>query len=155
MSCFYSTSFRFQVSCGQTVLSSCLPETAKGKEQSISALKFNDFWMDMIWFSCFQGQTINDIPPEVLIDCAQLVKNNSIQGKDPSVNVFTENRDRCQNARWCTFQGLIRHVVNKWRRPCLNFCFVASFIFSQAVKWTISVLFTHHGPTWRKLEIWT
>lgn len=30
----------------------------------------------------FQGQTIDDIPPEVLIDCAQLVKNNSIQGND-------------------------------------------------------------------------
>lgn len=30
----------------------------------------------------FQGQTIEDIPPEVLIDCAQLVKNNSIQGND-------------------------------------------------------------------------
>lgn len=30
-----------------------------------------------------QGQTIDTIPPEVLIDCAQLVKNNSIQGATP------------------------------------------------------------------------
>ena len=27
-----------------------------------------------------KGLTIEDIPKEVLIDCAQLVKNNSIQG---------------------------------------------------------------------------
>uniref|UniRef100_G3NV92 Coiled-coil domain-containing protein 25 n=1 Tax=Gasterosteus aculeatus aculeatus TaxID=481459 RepID=G3NV92_GASAC len=27
-----------------------------------------------------KGRTIDDIPPEVLVDCAQLVKNNSIQG---------------------------------------------------------------------------
>ncbi|XP_037606880.1 coiled-coil domain-containing protein 25 isoform X2 [Sebastes umbrosus] len=34
------------------------------------------------------GQTISDIPPEVLIDCAQLVKNNSIQGcKMNNINV--------------------------------------------------------------------
>lgn len=48
----------------------------------------NDFWMDMIWVCFFQGQTINDIPPEVLIDCAQLVKNNSIQGKDIHLITF-------------------------------------------------------------------
>ncbi|KAM9354716.1 coiled-coil domain-containing protein 25 isoform 1-T1 [Pholidichthys leucotaenia] len=35
-----------------------------------------------------KGQTINDIPPEVLVDCAQLVKNNSIQGcKMNNINV--------------------------------------------------------------------
>lgn len=50
----------------------------------------NDFWMDMIWACFFQGQTINDIPPEVLIDCAQLVKNNSIQGKDIHLIMFLD-----------------------------------------------------------------
>lgn len=45
-------------------------------------------WRDMIYACFFQGQTINDIPPEVLIDCAQLVKNNSIQGKDVHLIMF-------------------------------------------------------------------
>ncbi|KFQ24751.1 Coiled-coil domain-containing protein 25, partial [Mesitornis unicolor] len=35
-----------------------------------------------------QGQTVEDIPKEVLIDCAHLVKANSIQGcKMNNVNV--------------------------------------------------------------------
>ncbi|KAK3542352.1 hypothetical protein QTP86_025927, partial [Hemibagrus guttatus] len=35
-----------------------------------------------------KGKTIDDIPKEVLIDCAQLVKNNSIQGcKMNNINV--------------------------------------------------------------------
>ncbi|XP_034383437.1 coiled-coil domain-containing protein 25 [Cyclopterus lumpus] len=49
-------------------------------------------WPEDIWFHVDKlssahvylrlpkGQTIDEIPPEVLIDCAQLVKNNSIQG---------------------------------------------------------------------------
>ncbi|XP_022661029.1 coiled-coil domain-containing protein 25-like isoform X2 [Varroa jacobsoni] len=35
-----------------------------------------------------EGQTIDDIPPELIMDCAQLVKHNSIQGcKESSVDV--------------------------------------------------------------------
>uniref|UniRef100_A0AAQ4QVH9 Coiled-coil domain-containing protein 25 n=1 Tax=Gasterosteus aculeatus aculeatus TaxID=481459 RepID=A0AAQ4QVH9_GASAC len=49
-------------------------------------------WPEDIWFHVDKlssahvylrlpkGRTIDDIPPEVLVDCAQLVKNNSIQG---------------------------------------------------------------------------
>uniref|UniRef100_A0A3B4H282 Coiled-coil domain-containing protein 25 n=1 Tax=Pundamilia nyererei TaxID=303518 RepID=A0A3B4H282_9CICH len=57
-------------------------------------------WPEDIWFHVDKlssahvylrmpkGQTIDDIPPEVLIDCAQLVKNNSIQGcKMNNINV--------------------------------------------------------------------
>lgn len=91
MSRFYSASFCIKVSCRQTVLGSRLPEIAKSKVNHKLlwiAIPANNFWMDMIWVCVFQGQTINDIPPEVLIDCAQLVKNNSIQGKDIHLIIF-------------------------------------------------------------------
>ncbi|XP_029705887.1 coiled-coil domain-containing protein 25 isoform X1 [Takifugu rubripes] len=62
----------------------------KDKYENEDLIKYG--WLEDIWFHVDKlssahvylrlpkGQTINDIPPEVLIDCAQLVKNNSIQG---------------------------------------------------------------------------
>uniref|UniRef100_H3C503 Coiled-coil domain-containing protein 25 n=1 Tax=Tetraodon nigroviridis TaxID=99883 RepID=H3C503_TETNG len=62
----------------------------KDKYENEDLIKYG--WPEDIWFHVDKlssahvylrlpkGQTINDIPPEVLIDCAQLVKNNSIQG---------------------------------------------------------------------------
>lgn len=35
-------------------------------------------------YALSQGQTVDDIPKEVLIDCAHLVKANSIQGGSAS-----------------------------------------------------------------------
>lgn len=66
------------------------------------------FWRDMIQACFFQGQTINDIPPEVLIDCAQLVKNNSIQGKDVHPIMFYVEQWLC----WFSVHSLFLHVVN-------------------------------------------
>ncbi|XP_068564577.1 coiled-coil domain-containing protein 25 [Cebidichthys violaceus] len=62
----------------------------KDKYENEDLIKYG--WPEDIWFHVDKlssahvylrlpkGQTIDDIPPEVLIDCAQLVKNNSIQG---------------------------------------------------------------------------
>ncbi|EGC31675.1 hypothetical protein DICPUDRAFT_82463 [Dictyostelium purpureum] len=57
-------------------------------------------WPEDIWFHVHdlssahvylrlkKGQTINDIPANVLEECCQLVKNNSIQGcKEPAVDI--------------------------------------------------------------------
>uniref|UniRef100_H3DPB4 Coiled-coil domain-containing protein 25 n=1 Tax=Tetraodon nigroviridis TaxID=99883 RepID=H3DPB4_TETNG len=63
-----------------------------GKDKYVDEDLIKYGWPEDIWFHVDKlssahvylrlpkGQTINDIPPEVLIDCAQLVKNNSIQG---------------------------------------------------------------------------
>ncbi|XP_077408857.1 coiled-coil domain-containing protein 25 [Vanacampus margaritifer] len=62
----------------------------KDKYENEDLIKYG--WPEDIWFHVDKlssahvylrlpkGVTINDIPAEVLIDCAQLVKNNSIQG---------------------------------------------------------------------------
>ncbi|XP_033991503.1 coiled-coil domain-containing protein 25 [Trematomus bernacchii] len=70
----------------------------KDKYENEDLIKYG--WPEDIWFHVDklssahvylrvpQGHTIHDIPPEVLIDCAQLVKNNSIQGcKMNNINV--------------------------------------------------------------------
>ncbi|XP_037606879.1 coiled-coil domain-containing protein 25 isoform X1 [Sebastes umbrosus] len=70
----------------------------KDKYENEDLIKYG--WPEDIWFHVdklssahvylrlHKGQTISDIPPEVLIDCAQLVKNNSIQGcKMNNINV--------------------------------------------------------------------
>ncbi|XP_004550674.1 coiled-coil domain-containing protein 25 [Maylandia zebra] len=70
----------------------------KDKYENEDLIKYG--WPEDIWFHVDKlssahvylrmpkGQTIDDIPPEVLIDCAQLVKNNSIQGcKMNNINV--------------------------------------------------------------------
>lgn len=36
-------------------------------------------FLSLIAYVLSQGQTIDDIPPELVMDCAQLVKHNSIQ----------------------------------------------------------------------------
>ncbi|KAM8832091.1 coiled-coil domain-containing protein 25 isoform 2-T2 [Spinachia spinachia] len=62
----------------------------KDKYENEDLIKYG--WPEDIWFHVDKlssahvylrlpkGRTIDDIPSEVLIDCAQLVKNNSIQG---------------------------------------------------------------------------
>uniref|UniRef100_A0A1A7WEA9 Coiled-coil domain-containing protein 25 n=1 Tax=Iconisemion striatum TaxID=60296 RepID=A0A1A7WEA9_9TELE len=70
----------------------------KDKYENEGLIKYG--WPEDIWFHVDKlssahvylrmpkGKTIDDIPPEVLIDCAQLVKNNSIQGcKMNNINV--------------------------------------------------------------------
>ncbi|KAG9283081.1 coiled-coil domain-containing protein 25 [Astyanax mexicanus] len=70
----------------------------KDKYENEDLIKYG--WPEDIWFHVDKlssahvylrmpkGSTIEDIPKEVLIDCAQLVKNNSIQGcKMNNINV--------------------------------------------------------------------
>ncbi|KAG7316405.1 hypothetical protein KOW79_019946 [Hemibagrus wyckioides] len=70
----------------------------KDKYENEDLIKYG--WPEDIWFHVDKlssahvylrlpkGKTIDDIPKEVLIDCAQLVKNNSIQGcKMNNINV--------------------------------------------------------------------
>ncbi|XP_039604408.1 coiled-coil domain-containing protein 25 isoform X1 [Polypterus senegalus] len=70
----------------------------KDKYENEDLIKYG--WPEDIWFHVdklssahvylrlHKGQTIDDIPKEVLIDCAQLVKNNSIQGcKTNNINI--------------------------------------------------------------------
>ncbi|CAL1585192.1 unnamed protein product [Knipowitschia caucasica] len=70
----------------------------KDKHENEDLIKYG--WPEDIWFHVDKlssahvylrlpkGHTINEIPAEVLIDCAQLVKNNSIQGcKMNNINV--------------------------------------------------------------------
>uniref|UniRef100_A0A096M3T4 Coiled-coil domain-containing protein 25 n=1 Tax=Poecilia formosa TaxID=48698 RepID=A0A096M3T4_POEFO len=70
----------------------------KDKYENEDLIKYG--WPEDIWFHVDKlssahvylrmpkGKTIDDIPPEVLVDCAQLVKNNSIQGcKMNNINV--------------------------------------------------------------------
>ncbi|XP_059897186.1 coiled-coil domain-containing protein 25 [Gadus macrocephalus] len=70
----------------------------KDKYENEDLIKYG--WPEDIWFHVDKlssahvylrmqkGLTIDDIPKEVLIDCAQLVKNNSIQGcKMNNINV--------------------------------------------------------------------
>lgn len=75
-----------------------------------------------------KGVPIEDLPKEVLIDCAQLVKNNSIQGT-ASINFKT-----------C--------LLTVFWRCDLNCGFL------QDVKWTILMLSTHHGGIWKKPQTW-
>uniref|UniRef100_H2MZZ8 Coiled-coil domain-containing protein 25 n=1 Tax=Oryzias latipes TaxID=8090 RepID=H2MZZ8_ORYLA len=63
----------------------------KDKHENEDLIKYG--WPEDIWFHVDKlssahvylrmpkGGTIDDVPPEVLVDCAQLVKNNSIQGE--------------------------------------------------------------------------
>uniref|UniRef100_A0AAZ3STJ0 Coiled-coil domain-containing protein 25 n=1 Tax=Oncorhynchus tshawytscha TaxID=74940 RepID=A0AAZ3STJ0_ONCTS len=49
-----------------------------------------------------KGLTIEDIPKEVLIDCVQLVKNNSIQGcKMNNFNVVTMGKPKKNRGHGC------------------------------------------------------
>ncbi|XP_060549099.1 coiled-coil domain-containing protein 25 isoform X1 [Pantherophis guttatus] len=70
----------------------------KDKYENEDLIKYG--WLEDIWFHVdklssahvylrlHKGQTVDDIPKEVLIDCAQLVKANSIQGcKMNNVNI--------------------------------------------------------------------
>ncbi|XP_060947241.1 coiled-coil domain-containing protein 25 [Limanda limanda] len=70
----------------------------KDKYENEDLIKYG--WPEDIWFHVDKlssahvylrlpkGGTMDNIPPEVLIDCAQLVKNNSIQGcKMNNINV--------------------------------------------------------------------
>ncbi|KAM8954096.1 coiled-coil domain-containing protein 25 [Pelodytes ibericus] len=70
----------------------------KDKYENEDLIKYG--WLEDIWFHVdklssahvylrlHKGQTIEDIPKDVLIDCAQLVKANSIQGcKMNNINV--------------------------------------------------------------------
>uniref|UniRef100_A0A8D0GF68 Coiled-coil domain-containing protein 25 n=1 Tax=Sphenodon punctatus TaxID=8508 RepID=A0A8D0GF68_SPHPU len=77
------------------VLSAYTIYMGKIKYENEDLIKYG--WLEDIWFHVdklslahvhlrlHKGQTSNDIPKEMLIDCAQLVKANSIQGPDMDV----------------------------------------------------------------------
>ena len=52
-----------------------------GSHPNVLHLIINDFEISKVEFKLFlKGKTIDDIHPDVLNDCAQLTKANSIQG---------------------------------------------------------------------------
>lgn len=69
-----------QVSRGQVILSTCLSQNDKA---IVSQYTVYPFVICIIYASSLpyvQEMTFETIPPEVIMDCAQLVKANSIQG---------------------------------------------------------------------------